>query len=47
MFHNASFLAAGVPVWDIRKEFGETDMLVRNAARGKSLRSTLGDKRWC
>jgi HCOMODA/2-hydroxy-3-carboxy-muconic semialdehyde decarboxylase len=30
MFHNAAFLAAGVPVWDIRGEFGETDMLVRD-----------------
>jgi HCOMODA/2-hydroxy-3-carboxy-muconic semialdehyde decarboxylase len=44
MFHNAAFLAAGTPVWDIRKGFGETDMLVRDPARGKSLAETLGDK---
>ena len=44
MFHNAAFLAAGVPVWDIRKDFGETDMLVRDLPRGKSLAGTLGDK---
>jgi ribulose-5-phosphate 4-epimerase/fuculose-1-phosphate aldolase len=44
MFHNAAFLAAGVPVWDIRGEFGETDMLVRDPARGKSLAQMLGDK---
>jgi HCOMODA/2-hydroxy-3-carboxy-muconic semialdehyde decarboxylase len=44
MFHNAAFLAAGTPVWDIRKEFGETDMLVRDPARGKSLAQVLGDK---
>jgi ribulose-5-phosphate 4-epimerase/fuculose-1-phosphate aldolase len=44
MFHNAAFLAAGTPVWDIRKEFGETDMLVRDPARGKSLAQMLGDK---
>jgi HCOMODA/2-hydroxy-3-carboxy-muconic semialdehyde decarboxylase len=44
VFHNAAFLAAGAPVWDIRKEFGETDMLVRNPAIGKSLAQTLGDK---
>ena len=44
VFHNAAFLAAGTPVWDIRKEFGETDMLVRNPAIGKSLAQTLGDK---
>jgi ribulose-5-phosphate 4-epimerase/fuculose-1-phosphate aldolase len=44
MFHNPSFLAAGVPVWDIRKEFGETNMLVSNSAIGKSLAQALGDK---
>jgi len=44
LYHNAAFLAAGAPVWDIRKEFGETDMLVRDAARGKSLAERLGDK---
>ena len=44
MFHNAAFLAPGVPVWDIRGEFGETDMLVRDSARGKSLAQMLGEK---
>jgi ribulose-5-phosphate 4-epimerase/fuculose-1-phosphate aldolase len=44
VFHNAAFLGAGVPVWDIRQEFGETDMLVRNAAIGKTLALALGDK---
>jgi ribulose-5-phosphate 4-epimerase/fuculose-1-phosphate aldolase len=44
MYHNAAFLAAGTPVWDIRKDFGETDMLVRDGARGKSLAEALGDK---
>jgi ribulose-5-phosphate 4-epimerase/fuculose-1-phosphate aldolase len=44
MYHNAAFLAAGVPVWDIAKDFGATDMLVRDAARGKSLAAMLGDK---
>jgi ribulose-5-phosphate 4-epimerase/fuculose-1-phosphate aldolase len=44
MFHNPSFLAVGVPVWDIRKDFGDTDMLVSNPALGKSLAQTLGDK---
>jgi ribulose-5-phosphate 4-epimerase/fuculose-1-phosphate aldolase len=44
MFHNPSFLAAGVPVWDIRKDFGETNMLVSNSAIGKSLAQALGDK---
>jgi ribulose-5-phosphate 4-epimerase/fuculose-1-phosphate aldolase len=44
IYHNPAFLAAGAPVWDIRKDFGETDMLVRDSARGKSLAQTLGDK---
>src|SRR6266404_4010047 len=44
MFHNAAFLAMGVPVWEIRKDFGETDMLVRDPARGKSLAQTLSDE---
>ena len=44
MYHNAAFLAAGAPVWDIRKDFGETDMLVRDPSLGKSLAQTLGDK---
>jgi HCOMODA/2-hydroxy-3-carboxy-muconic semialdehyde decarboxylase len=44
MFHNPAFLAAGVPVWDIRKDFGETSMLVANAALGQSLAETLSDK---
>lgn len=44
MFHNPAFLAVGVPVWDIRKDFGETSMLVADAVIGKSLAATLGDK---
>ena len=44
LFHNAAFLAAGVPVWDIAKEFGATDMLVRDSGIGKSLARMLSDK---
>ena len=44
LYHNAAFLAGGAPVWDIRQDFGETDMLVRDAARGKSLAQMLSDK---
>lgn len=44
MYHSPSFLAAGVPVWDIRKGFGETNMLVSDSAIGKSLAQALGDK---
>ncbi len=44
MYHNAAFLAQGVPVFDIRKHFGITNMLVSNAGIGKALATDLGDK---
>src|SRR5579871_3408775 len=44
IFHNAAFLAAGVPIWDIAREFGATDMLVRDNNIGKSLARALGDR---
>jgi HCOMODA/2-hydroxy-3-carboxy-muconic semialdehyde decarboxylase len=44
MYHMAAFVAEGVPVWDIRKAAGLTDLLVRNAALGRSLAETLGQK---
>src|SRR5262247_1996590 len=44
MFHNAAFLAAGVPVFDIREKFGATDMLVGNREKGVALASVLGNK---
>jgi HCOMODA/2-hydroxy-3-carboxy-muconic semialdehyde decarboxylase len=42
MFHNAAFLAAGVPVFDIREKFGATDMLVGNTAKGAALVEVMG-----
>ena len=44
MFHNAAFLAQGVPVFDIREKFGATDMLVGNPDKGTALAETLGAK---
>ena len=44
MFHNAAFLAAGVPVFDIREKFGATDMLVSNGAKGVALAAVMGKK---
>jgi len=44
MFHNAAFLAAGVPVFDIREKFGATDMLVGNGAKGVALAQAMGKK---
>ena len=44
MFHNAAFLAQGVPVFDIREKFGATDMLVGNGSKGEALAQTMGPK---
>jgi HCOMODA/2-hydroxy-3-carboxy-muconic semialdehyde decarboxylase len=44
MYHNAAFLAAGVPVFDISEKFGNTDMLVGTNERGVALAQSLSDK---
>jgi ribulose-5-phosphate 4-epimerase/fuculose-1-phosphate aldolase len=44
MYHMAAFVAEGVPVFDIRKAGGVTDLLVRNAALGRALARSLGQK---
>jgi len=42
MFHNAAFIAAGVPVFDIREKFGATDLLVSDGAKGVALAEIMG-----
>ena len=44
MFHNAAFIASGVPVFDIREKFGATDLLVSDGAKGVALAEILGDQ---
>jgi ribulose-5-phosphate 4-epimerase/fuculose-1-phosphate aldolase len=44
MYHNAAFLAAGVPVFDIREKFGTTDIVINTAAKGAALAAVLADK---
>ena len=44
MFHNAAFLAQGVPVFDIAEKFGATDMLVGNPAKGRACTDIMGDR---
>ena len=44
MFHNAAFIAAGVPVFDIRDKFGATDMLVGNGPKGVALAEIMGSR---
>ncbi len=41
-FHNAAFLAKGVPTFDIAEGFGTTDMLVSDRERGVALAACLG-----
>ena len=43
-YHNAAFLAAGVPVFDIRRKFGITDIVINSAERGLALADALEDK---
>ncbi len=43
-FHNAAFLAQGVPVFDIAKDHGATDMLVSDNDKGVALAECLADK---
>lgn len=42
MHHMGFFIGQGVPLFDIRKAAGETDILIRNTALGKALAETLG-----
>ena len=44
VYHMASFIGDGVPVFDIRKNFGMTDMLVSDAPKGRALAQVLGSK---
>jgi HCOMODA/2-hydroxy-3-carboxy-muconic semialdehyde decarboxylase len=44
MYHMAAFVADGVPVFDIRAAAGVTDLLVKNAALGRSIAAALGQK---
>ena len=42
IYHMSGFLGAGPSVFDIRRKFGNTDMLVRNRAQGVALALVLG-----
>jgi len=41
---SAAFIAEGVPVFDIRKAAGVTDLLVRDAGLGRALAQSLGNR---
>jgi ribulose-5-phosphate 4-epimerase/fuculose-1-phosphate aldolase len=42
IFHSAGRLGHSIPVWDIRKKFGDTDLLVTDMERGRDLVACLG-----
>jgi ribulose-5-phosphate 4-epimerase/fuculose-1-phosphate aldolase len=42
VYHMGSFLWSGAPVFDIRKERAENDLLIRDRPLGKALAGTLG-----
>lgn len=44
IYHMGGFIGTGLPIFDIRKSFGMTNMLINDAAKGKALAQTLGDK---
>jgi ribulose-5-phosphate 4-epimerase/fuculose-1-phosphate aldolase len=44
MYHQSAFLAAGVPVFEIRDAGGMTNMLVETVALGRALAKVLADK---
>jgi ribulose-5-phosphate 4-epimerase/fuculose-1-phosphate aldolase len=43
IYHMTGFIGAGLPIFDIRKSFGMTSMLITDPAKGKALAQTLGD----
>jgi len=43
MHHMGFFIGQGVPVFDIKKAAGETDILIRSPELGKALAQTLGN----
>jgi ribulose-5-phosphate 4-epimerase/fuculose-1-phosphate aldolase len=42
VIHTAAVIGAEIPVWDIRQDFGDTDLLVRDMEKGRSLARALG-----
>ncbi|OLB96562.1 MAG: hypothetical protein AUH30_12200 [Candidatus Rokubacteria bacterium 13_1_40CM_68_15] len=42
VIHSGSFMGVHVPVWDIRDDFGDTNLLVANMAHGRDLARCLG-----
>jgi ribulose-5-phosphate 4-epimerase/fuculose-1-phosphate aldolase len=43
VYHRSAFIAAGVPVFEIRERAGMTDMLIRDQTLGRTLADALGN----
>jgi ribulose-5-phosphate 4-epimerase/fuculose-1-phosphate aldolase len=43
VIHSGSFIGGKVPVWDIRKKFGDTNLLVTNMAQGRDLAACMAE----
>jgi HCOMODA/2-hydroxy-3-carboxy-muconic semialdehyde decarboxylase len=43
VYHRSAFVAAGVPVFEIRERAGMTDMLIRDQALARALADALGN----
>jgi ribulose-5-phosphate 4-epimerase/fuculose-1-phosphate aldolase len=44
VYHMAGFITEGIPIFDIRKAGGMTDMLVKNSMLGRALAEALGNR---
>ena len=44
VYHLGGFLTGGIPIFEIRKAAGMTDMLVKDPKKGRALAQTLGNK---
>jgi HCOMODA/2-hydroxy-3-carboxy-muconic semialdehyde decarboxylase len=44
IYHMGSVIGHEIPVWDIAKRFGDTDLLVRDAAQADDLAEALGGR---
>jgi HCOMODA/2-hydroxy-3-carboxy-muconic semialdehyde decarboxylase len=42
VYHMAAFIGGGIPIFDLRDRFGETEMLVNAPDRGAALAAALG-----
>ncbi|MGZ5836592.1 MAG: class II aldolase/adducin family protein [Xanthobacteraceae bacterium] len=42
VIHSASEIGLDIPVWDIAEKFGDTSLLVTNAAQGRDLAARIG-----